>query len=69
MDWKTTGNETPDAKSLLVRYRLLVLDIIVTLEGDNIRIIRGHNIDYTTVACYRINLIYDSKYAYVINSL
>lgn len=48
IEWKTTGNKTPDGKSLPSRYGLL--DLIVTKEssGDDIKIILGHNVDYTT---------------------
>src|SRR5690349_12242615 len=43
---KTTGNKTPDGKPIPNRSGLL--DLIVTLQGDKMRIILGHNVDYTT---------------------
>ena len=48
VEWKTTGNKTPDGKSLPARYGLL--DLIVTLENstNDCKIILGHNVDYTT---------------------
>ena len=65
VEWKTTGNKTPDGKSIPNRNGLL--DLIVTLQGDNTKIILGHNVDYTT-AYSRSELIHDSKYTDVINS-
>jgi uncharacterized protein (TIGR02246 family) len=65
VEWKTTGNKTPDGKSIPNRYGLL--DLIVTLQGDSTKIILGHNVDYTT-AYSRSELIHDSKYTDVINS-
>ena len=65
VEWKTTGNKTPDGKSIPNRNGLL--DLIVTLKGDSTKIILGHNVDYTTVYS-RSELIHDSKYTDVINS-
>ena len=65
VEWKTTGNKTPDGKSIPNRNGLL--DLIVTLKGDSTKIILGHNVDYTT-AYSRSELIHDSKYTDVINS-
>ncbi len=65
VEWKTTGNKTPDGKSIPNRNGLL--DLIVTLKGDSTKIILGHNVDYTT-AYSRSDLIHDSKYTDVINS-
>lgn len=65
VEWKTTGNKTPDGK--LIPDRNGLLDLIVTLEGDITKIILGHNVDYTT-AYSRSDLIHDSKYTDAINS-
>lgn len=65
VEWKTTGNKTPDGKPIPDRNGLL--DLIVTLEVGSTRIILGHNVDYTT-AYSRSDLIHDSKYTDVINS-
>ncbi len=65
VEWKTTGNKTPDGKSIPNRNGLL--DLIVTLQGDSTKIILGHNVDYTT-AYSRSELIHDSKYTDVVNS-
>ncbi|MGI0000997.1 MAG: SgcJ/EcaC family oxidoreductase [Nitrososphaeraceae archaeon] len=65
VEWKTTGNKTPDGKPIPDRNGLL--DLVVTLEGGSTRIILGHNVDYTT-AYSRSDLIKDSKYTDAINS-
>lgn len=65
VEWKTTGNKSPDGKSIPDRKGLL--DLIATLEGGSTRIILGHNVDYTT-AYSRSDLIHDSKYTDAINS-
>lgn len=65
VEWKTTGNKTPDGKPIPDRNGLL--DLIVTLERGNTRIILGHNVDYTT-AYSRSDLIHDRKYTDAINS-
>jgi len=59
VEWKTTGNKTPDWNGLL--------DLIVTLERGNTRIILGHNVDYTT-AYSRSDLIHDRRYTDAINN-
>jgi uncharacterized protein (TIGR02246 family) len=59
VEWKITGNKTPDGKSIPDRIGLL--DLIATLEGGNTRIILGHNVDYST-AYSRSDLLNDSKY-------
>lgn len=60
VEWKTTGNKSPDGKSLPARYGLL--DLIVTLENsaNDFKIILGHNVDYTT-AYSRSDLAHDRK--------
>jgi uncharacterized protein (TIGR02246 family) len=58
VEWKTTGNKTPDGKSIPDRKGLF--DLIATLEGGNTRIILGHNVDYTT-AYSRNDLLQDRK--------
>ena len=65
VEWKTTGNKTLDGKP--IPYRSGLLDLIVTLQGNKMRIILGHNVDYTT-AYYRIDLKDDSQYANSINN-
>ena len=65
VEWKTTGNKTPDGKPIPNRSGLL--DLIVTLQGDKMRLILGHNVDYTT-AYYRIDLKDDNQYANSINN-
>jgi hypothetical protein len=65
VEWKTTGNKTPDGKPIPDRNGLL--DLIVTLEVGSTRIILGHNVDYTT-AYSKSDFIHDSKYTDVINS-
>ena len=59
VEWKTTGNKTPDGKPIPDRNGLL--DLVVTLEGGSTRITLGHNVDYRT-AYSRSDLIQDSKY-------
>lgn len=63
VEWKTTGNKTPDG--IPIPDRNGSLDLIVTLEGGSTRIILGHNVDYTRDS--RSDLIHDSKYTDVIN--
>ena len=46
LEWKTTRNKTPNGKPIPDRKGLL--DFIVTSQEDSIRIILGHNVDYTT---------------------
>lgn len=60
VEWKTTGNKSPDGKSLPARYGLL--DLIVTLENNDndCKIILGHNVDYTT-AYSRSDLTHNRK--------
>ncbi len=65
LEWKTTGNKTPDGKPIPDRNGLL--DLIVTLERGITRIILGHNVDYTK-AYSRSDLIHDSKYTGAIDS-
>lgn len=65
VEWKTTGNKTPDGKPIPNRSGLL--DLVVTLQGDKVKIILGHNVDYTT-AYSRSDLIDDSQYANSINN-
>jgi uncharacterized protein (TIGR02246 family) len=65
VEWKTTGNKTPDGKSIPARKGLL--DLIATIEGSSTRIILGHNVDYTT-AYSRSDLLNNSKYADTTNS-
>jgi len=65
VEWKTTGNKTPDGK--LIPNRSGLLDLIVTLQGDKMRIILGHNVDYTT-AYSRSDLIDNGHYANSINN-
>jgi hypothetical protein len=64
VEWKTTGNKTPDGIPIPDRNGLL--DLTVTLEWGSTRIILGHNVDYTR-AYSRSDLIHDSKYTDVIN--
>src|ERR1044072_9654084 len=65
VEWKTTGNKTPDGKPIPDRSGLL--DLLVTLGANSTRIILGHNLDYTT-AYSRSDIIHDNKYTDVINS-
>ncbi len=65
VEWKTTGNKTPDGKSIPDRKGLL--DLIATLEGGNTRIILGHNVDYTT-AYSRNDLLHDTNDADITDS-
>jgi uncharacterized protein (TIGR02246 family) len=65
LEWKTTGNKTPDGKPIPDRNGLL--DLIVILETGITRIILGRNVDYTK-AYSRSDLIHDGKYADAIDS-
>ncbi len=64
-EWKTTGNKTPDGKSIPDRKGLL--DLIATLDGGKTRVILGHNVDYTTYYS-RNDLLHDSKDTKTANS-
>ena len=65
VEWKTSGNKTPDGKPIPDRNGLL--DLIVTLKGDSTKIILGHNVDYTT-AYSRSDLIHGSEHTGAINN-
>jgi uncharacterized protein (TIGR02246 family) len=65
VEWKTSGNKTPDGKPIPDRNGLL--DLIVTLKGDSTKIILGHNVDYTT-AYSRSDLIHGSEHTGPINN-
>ncbi len=64
VEWKTTGNKTPDGKSIPNRNGLL--DLIVTLKGD----IENHCWTQRRLydSLFQSELIHDSKYTDVINS-
>lgn len=66
VEWKTTGNKTPEGKPIQVRNGLL--DLIVTLEAGSTRIILGYNVDYATAYSRISDLIYDNKYTDAIDS-